>query len=313
MSADIDAAELAERDTRFDTAFTTEELGAAARPFDETVHDTLRWLVETGHLEPKYVGTLCTAACRLTSRSMTAKASPVAYVGSVTTLDATTAPGIRPDSTVERAIAATKPHLRGWLHAGVTPLVLAAGIVLICLSPTPMARLAASIYALSGFLLFATSALFHRGNWSPVADRRFNRIDHANIYLIIAGSYTPVALLGLPSPTREMLLTFVWVGALVGITFRMLWMGAPRMLYTALYIALGWSVAPVIGQLFATRIAAAVLTVVGGGLYTLGGVVFGFKWPDPSPLWFGYHEVFHLATIAAWTCQYIAISMLTYR
>jgi hemolysin III len=244
---------------------------------------------------------------------MTAKASPVAYVGSVTTLDATTAPGIRPDSTVERAIAATKPHLRGWLHAGVTPLVLAAGIVLICLSPTPVARLAASIYALSGFLLFATSALFHRGNWSPVADRRFNRIDHANIYLIIAGSYTPVALLGLPSPTRETLLTFVWVGALAGIAFRMLWMGAPRMLYTALYIALGWSVAPVIGQLFATRIAAAVLTVVGGGLYTLGGVVFGFKWPGPSAVWFGYHEVFHLATVAAWTCQYIAISMLTYR
>jgi hemolysin III len=214
---------------------------------------------------------------------------------------------------IERAVQETKPRLRGWLHAGATPLVLAAGIVLICLTPGAIGHWSAAIYALSGVLLFATSAAFHRGNWSDATMRRFNTVDHANIHLIIAGSYTPISLFGLPSPTREILLTFVWTAALAGIALRTFWPNGPRTLYTALYIGLGWAIAPVLGQLFATDVAAAVLTVVGGGLYTVGGIIWATKKPDPSPTWFGFHEVFHLATIAAWTCQYIAVSLLAYR
>ncbi|SFD46121.1 PAQR family membrane homeostasis protein TrhA [Streptomyces aidingensis] len=219
-----------------------------------------------------------------------------------------------PESALDELIEAVKPRLRGWLHAGAAPLVLAAGIVLIVLAPPGQATAAAAVYTGCGLALFAVSGVYHRGNWSPAVREVLRRIDHSNVYLLIAGTYTPVVALGLNGTLRTVLLWGIWGGAAAGIVFRCLWPGAPRALYTALYIALGWSIGPALGPLLEqTGAAVSVLTLAGGLLYTAGGVVYGLKRPDPSPAWFGFHEIFHAFTIAAWTCQYIAISLLTYR
>jgi hemolysin III len=206
-----------------------------------------------------------------------------------------------------------KPHLRGWLHLGAFPLSVAAGIVLICLAPSGGTRTAAAIFAGTSSLLFGVSALYHRGNWSPRWDARLRRLDHSNIFLLIAGTYTPFAITLLDSTNAKILLSLVWGGALVGIAFRVFWIGAPRWLYLPVYIALGWAAVFWLGD-FAAAATPAVLTliVVGGGLYSLGGLVYGLKRPDPSPRWFGFHEVFHSFTIAAFTVHYVGASIAIY-
>jgi hemolysin III len=209
--------------------------------------------------------------------------------------------------------AVVQPRLRGWLHAGAAPLVLVAGIALVALAPPGTPRFTSAVYAATALNLFATSAVYHRFRWGPRAVRAFKRLDHANIYLIIAGSYTPMTALALTGTTRTALLWVVWTGALAGVLFRVLWVTAPRALYTVLYVALGWSALFALPEIFAgAGVAVAVLTLVGGACYTLGGLVYGLRRPDPWPRWFGFHEIFHALTIAAWTCQYIAISMLVY-
>ncbi|MFC9331945.1 hemolysin III family protein [Kitasatospora sp. NPDC057015] len=208
---------------------------------------------------------------------------------------------------VERA-AALKPRMRGWLHAGMFPLSLAGGIVLIALARPGAATAACSVYALSACLLFATSAIFHRGTWGPRGEAVLRRLDHANIFLIIAGTYTPLAVLLLPARQQQVLLAVVWTGALAGIAFRTLWMGAPRWLYTPCYIALGWVAVFYLPEFARTGGTAVVALVIAGGLlYTTGGVVYGLKRPDPSPCWFGFHEVFHALTVAAFTAHYTAV------
>ncbi|WP_372481682.1 PAQR family membrane homeostasis protein TrhA [Streptomyces coriariae] len=212
------------------------------------------------------------------------------------------------EGTVERAAAALKPRMRGWLHAGVFPLALVGGIVLIALSGSAAAVAACSVYALSACLLFGTSAVYHRGTWGPRGEAVLRRLDHANIFLIIAGTYTPLAVLLLPTDQQRVLLAAVWAGALVGIAFRVLWIGAPRWLYTPCYIALGWVAVFYLPDFARTGgIAVLVLVIAGGLLYTAGAVVYGLKRPDPSPAWFGFHEVFHALTIAAFTAHYTAI------
>lgn len=209
--------------------------------------------------------------------------------------------------------AATKPKLRGWLHAGMFPLSLAAGIVLVALAPSGGSRIAAAIFSLAAVLLFGTSALFHRGNWSPTVKNRLRRMDHANIFLIIAGSYTPFAMLGLPEDQGRLLMTIVWSGALLGVLFRVFWMGAPRWLYTTLYLVVGWIAVFFLPELIdGVGVAAVVLIIVGGVLYTLGALVYGLKWPNPWHGWFGFHEVFHTFTVAAFTVHYVAVSMVVY-
>src|SRR6476469_565121 len=152
----------------------------------------------------------------------------------------TTTPAPRSEQgPVESVVAAVKPHLRGWLHAGMFPLALAAGIVLIALAPTTTSRIAAAVFSVTAWLLFGTSAVYHRGNWSPRVAGVLKRIDHSNIFLIIAGTYTPFALL-LPKDEARTMLLIVWGGALMGVLFRVLWVGAPRWLYTPVYVALGW-------------------------------------------------------------------------
>ncbi|HET8614447.1 MAG TPA: hemolysin III family protein [Actinomycetales bacterium] len=214
---------------------------------------------------------------------------------------------------VDDAVAVVKPKLRGWLHAGTTPLALAAGIVLIALAPTASSRASAAVFAVTAFLLFGTSAVYHRGRWSPKARMLLKRLDHSNIFLIIAGSYTPFAVVLLPHNRARTLLLIVWGGAIAGVLFRVFWTGAPRWLYTPVYVALGW-VAVIYLPDFLKRGGAAVLVliVVGGALYSLGALVYGLKRPDPSPRWFGFHEVFHTCTVAAFVVHYIAVSLAVY-
>ena len=209
-------------------------------------------------------------------------------------------------------VAAVRPHLRGWIHAGTFPLALAAGIVLICLADSRLARVSAAIYATSAALLFGVSALYHRRHWSPRAEAVLRRLDHSNIFLIIAGTYTPITLL-LLGEQGHTLLWLVWGGALAGIAFRVLWVGAPRLLYTPSYIALGWAAVFYLPE-FLDRGGAALVTlvIVGGVLYSAGGVVYGLKRPNPSPRWFGFHEVFHALTLVAFIVHYVAVSLAVY-
>ena len=134
-----------------------------------------------------------------------------------------------------------KPRLRGWLHAVTSPLTLAAGIVLIALSPDAVTRIGSAVFTLTAVLLFTVSAIYHRGTWSPRTWAFLRRFDHANIFLLIAGSYTPFTLLLLEGRTRTLLLSVVWGGAALGVLFRVFWPDAPRWLYTPIYIGLGWA------------------------------------------------------------------------
>jgi hemolysin III len=213
-----------------------------------------------------------------------------------------------------RAIELAKPRLRGWLHAVTSPVALAAGVVLIVLAPTGPATVASVAYAVTSFVRYTTRAIYPRGSWSPAVEHRLKRLDHANIFLLIAGSYTPFALLALSGDDRIAVLSAVWGTALLGAAFRVFWVGAPRWLYTPLYIGLGWAAAFFIPQLMhGAGVPAFVLIVVGGALYTAGGLVYGLRRPNPSPRWFGFHEIFHACTVAAFTCQYIAASFVIYR
>lgn len=217
-------------------------------------------------------------------------------------------------------VAEIKPKLRGWIHLVSTPIVLAAGIVLICLSPTATTKVGSALYAGSALLLFGISALYHRGTWSPKVWTVLNRFDHSNIFLFIAGSYTPFALILLDGTSRVVMLATAWTGALLGIAFKLFWPKAPRWLSAPIYIALGWAAIFFIPAFFegATAlglgigIAIFVLIAVGGALYTMGGLVYGFKWPNPSPRVFGFHEIFHGFTIAAFVAHYVGVSLATY-
>jgi len=214
---------------------------------------------------------------------------------------------------VREKVDDVKPKLRGWMHAASAPLTLAAGIVLVVLSPTLSARIGSAVFTASALLLFTVSGVYHRGTWSPRVWRFLRRFDHANIFVLIAGSYTPFTLLLLHGTDRVVLLSVVWAGAVLGVLFRVLWNDAPRWLYTPIYVALGWAAVFYFPDFVSgASTPVLVLLVVGGGLYTLGGLVYGLKRPDPFPRWFGFHEVFHTLTIAAFVTHYIGVSIATY-
>jgi hemolysin III len=215
-------------------------------------------------------------------------------------------------STATAALSAAKPVLRGWLHLVAFPMASLAGLVLIILAPAGRARISVTIFTLTAALLFGVSALYHRGNWSPRVLAVLRRLDHANIFLIIAGTYTPFTVLLLPGGPARTLLWLVWGGAIAGVLFQVLWVGAPRWLYVPVYVALGWVAVVYLPDFLRGGIAPFTLVVVGGGLYTLGGIVYGLKRPDPSPRWFGFHEVFHAFTLAAFVTHYIGVSLVVY-
>lgn len=222
--------------------------------------------------------------------------------------------GSAPESGLERATAVLKPRMRGWLHAGVFPLALVGGLVLIALARSASVVAACLVYALAACLLFGTSALYHRGTWGPRGEAVLRRLDHANIFLIIAGTYTPLTILLLPDGGSSPLLWGVWGAALFGIAFRVFWVGAPRWLYTPCYIAMGWAAVFYLPDFLREGgIAVLVCVIVGGLLYSAGGVVYGIKRPNPSPRWFGFHEVFHSFTLAAFAVHYVGISLVAYQ
>ncbi len=206
----------------------------------------------------------------------------------------------------ETSAAEVKPRWRGWIHAATFPIAIAAGIVLISLANGPVAKWAAAVYMASSMLLFGVSALYHRFNWSPKVKQTFRRLDHANIFLLIAGTYTPIALTALPLDKGVLLLIIVWCGALLGIGFRVFWIGAPRWVYLPLYIGLGWAAVMYVVDIAQANVATLVLVVVGGLLYTFGAVVYGLKRPNPAPGVFGFHEIFHSLTVLAFLCHWAA-------
>ncbi|GAA5166341.1 PAQR family membrane homeostasis protein TrhA [Ornithinimicrobium tianjinense] len=212
--------------------------------------------------------------------------------------------GERIDQVVEQA----KPHLRGWLHVGMVPVSLVLSLVLALLVPTTSGRVAAAVFGVTAVLLFATSATYHRGRWSPRVAGVLKRMDHANIFLIIAGTYTPFAVLLLPDGQQRTLLWVVWAGAVAGVVFRVFWVRAPRWLYTVVYVALGWVAVFYLVPFWRTGgPAVVVLMMLGGIMYTVGAVVYGLKRPNPSPRWFGFHEVFHAFTVAGFSSHWAAV------
>jgi len=206
-----------------------------------------------------------------------------------------------------------KPLMRGWLHLGAAPLALVGGMALVVFAPTQAGRISAAIFTLTAVLLFGTSAVYHRGNWSPKTRAVLRRMDHANIFLIIAGTYTPLTVLLLEGTQRVVVLCLVWGGAILGVIFRVLWVGAPRWLYTPLYVALGWVAVGYIGPFYEAGGLAVVLLVAAGGLcYTVGAVIYGTKWPRGSERYFGFHEIFHALTIAGFVCHFIACAIVLF-
>lgn len=207
-----------------------------------------------------------------------------------------------------------KPKLRGWLHASAVPLSLIGGVLLIVYSTTTIGRVGAAVYLAASLLLFGTSATYHRFGWGKTGEAILRRMDHSNIYLFIAATYTPLALLLLTGTSRVLLLVCIWGSAILGVLFRVFWLSAPRWLYTALYIAMGWAAVAWLPQLWATGGPLVIgLIGLGGLIYTGGAVVYALKRPNPSPTWFGFHEIFHTCTVLAAGCHYAAIALITFR
>ncbi len=204
-----------------------------------------------------------------------------------------------------------RPRLRGWLHAGMVPATAAAGVVLLRWSPSG-ARTAIAVYLASALLLFTVSAMYHRRSWGPRVHAVLRRLDHSNIFLIIAGSYTPFAVLLLDPGPAQVLLWVVWAGALAGVAFRVCWTGAPRWLYVPVYVALGWTAVFFLPGFLRAGGAVVLVLIAGGGLlYTVGGIIYALKRPDPFPRWFGFHELFHAFTLGGFVAQFTAVALVT--
>lgn len=203
-----------------------------------------------------------------------------------------------------------RPTWRGWIHAITFPFALASGIVLICLADGIGAKFACAVYTATSIMLFGNSAVYHLFNWGPRVKIVLKRIDHSNILLLIAGTYTPLSVLTLTPEKARTLLMIVWSGALAGILFRVFWIRAPRWLYVAIYLALGWAAVMYVPDFLAANAASMILILVGGALYSLGAVVYALKRPNPVPGVFGFHEVFHAFTVLAFACHCVAIFLV---
>jgi hemolysin III len=202
-----------------------------------------------------------------------------------------------------------KPRLRGVSHAYAFFVSLACGTALILFASDGRARVAAAIYAAAVSALFGTSALYHTVTWRPRARRWMRRLDHSMIFVLIAGTYTPVALLALHGSLSRTILIVVWAGAVGGAIFKLAWIDAPKWLFAAVYLALGWVSAVIFGQLPAAIGWLGVAGLAAGGLlYSAGAVVYASGRPDPYPRVFGYHEVFHALVIAAAALHYAVIA-----
>lgn len=202
-----------------------------------------------------------------------------------------------------------KPRLRGVFHQWAFVLAIPLGVVLVLAAETTRARIAAAAFAASVVLMFGASALYHRPNWSPKWRAWLRRLDHAGIYCLIAGSYTPVGLLALHGAWQTVVLAIVWSGAAAAIFIRLFWITAPKWLSAAVGISLGWVGIVAMPEIyFRVGLACVLLILAGGILYSLGAVVYALRRPDPFPTVFGYHEIFHLLIVVAVALQYSAIA-----
>ena len=202
-----------------------------------------------------------------------------------------------------------KPRLRGVFHQWAFYASLVAGALLVALAPSGRAAAVGAVYGVALAGMFGASALYHRGAWTPSVRPWLRRLDHSMIFVLIAGTSTPVTVLGLEGVLPVVVLAVVWAGALVGVLLNLVWIGAPRRLVAGVYVVLGWvgivllpEVARHIG------IAPALLFVAGGALYTAGAVIYMRRRPDPRPAVFGFHELFHVFVIAAALAHYVAIA-----
>jgi hemolysin III len=213
------------------------------------------------------------------------------------------------EATAE-AIAAVKPKLRGVSHEWAFFMSLGFGVALIVLAETPKATLAVAIYAVSLSALFGTSALYHRVNWKrPQVRQWMRRLDHSMIFFLIAGTYTPFALLVLDGTLAMAILAVVWIGAIAGAIVEMIWIDHPKWASALIYLSLGWVAVATFPELWSSMGAAGTLLVAAGGLlYTAGAVVYAIQRPNPSPAIFGYHEIFHLLVIAAAIAHFSAVA-----
>jgi hemolysin III len=201
------------------------------------------------------------------------------------------------------------PLLRGALHAWAFWAALAAAVTLVLLAPVGAARVAAVVYGVGLCALFAGSALYHRWCTIPRLRPLLRRIDHSTIFVFIAASYTPIALLVLTGPMRWVVLVAVWAGALAGVGFSLAWITAPRVLVAACYLALGWVAVIAVPQLVSRlEVTPLVLLAAGGVLYTLGAAVYAARRPDPWPRVFGFHELFHAFVVAAAVAHFVAMA-----
>jgi len=206
----------------------------------------------------------------------------------------------------------TKPRLRGVSHQYAFFVAIAAGVALVALAQGLQARVAVAVYALSLSAMFGASALYHRVDWAPRPRAWLRRLDHSMIYVLVAGTYTPFALLVLAPALGWTVLGIVWAGALAGIVLSLVWIDAPRWLSAVLYVVLGWVSVVVVPQLWdRAGVMAVALLATGGVLYTIGAVVYARGRPDPAPRVFGYHEVFHVFVIVAATAHFAAVALAT--
>ena len=207
-----------------------------------------------------------------------------------------------------------RPKLRGVLHLAAFVVGLALAPLLVAVADPGLPRAAAAVFAASVAACFGASALYHRVTWGPDARLWMRRADHAGVYLLIAGTYTPVSLLVLEGAWRPVVLTIVWAGAVAAIVLKFVWVEGPKWLAAAIGIALGWVAVVALPQLIARLEPAALILLVAGGLaYTAGAVIYARRRPDPVPAVFGYHELFHALTIVGIACQYAAIAIFIVR
>jgi hemolysin III len=205
---------------------------------------------------------------------------------------------------------AVKPRLRGVSHQWAFFVSLLTGGALVATAPEGRAKVAAAVYAASVAGLFGASALYHRITWASVAARRWmRRLDHSMIFVLIAGTYTPMALLALSGPLSTAILIAVWAGAAAGVVMKLVWIDAPKWLVALTYVILGWVAVAAFPQLYdALGITGFTMVLLGGLLYTAGAVVYALRRPDPVPAVFGYHEVFHVLVIVAAALQYAVVA-----
>lgn len=212
-----------------------------------------------------------------------------------------------------KKIAEIKPKLRGIQHLVMAPIAFLAGLFLAVFSPSLERRISGAVYLLGAITLFGVSAIYHLGRWRPGVKQVLRRIDHSNIFVFIAASYTPLTVAMLTGVSRVRLLVLIWCCAGAGVLMKIFWLSAPRWIYTLIYVGMGWAALGWLGEFWSVGGAAVVWLLVAGGLcYTVGALCYAAKRPNLWPTWYGYHEIMHSGTVLGAITHFVAIVMVTF-